>query len=70
MPAWIQELGQALVHWLWAFLFFWIGLASVVKHRAMVDWTDAVGRSAFLGIGGGALIICSLNLYRVLRRKP
>lgn len=55
-------LGHALVVWLWAVLIFAAGLHLVVFGGPM-DWILTVLRTILCGVGGGAVLICSMELW-------
>lgn len=63
-----DALGRALVYWLWAFLFFVIGLGSVLSRTASsAPWLTVVFRTVLLSVGAAALIVWSQILWREFR---
>lgn len=63
-------MAQDLVNWLWAFLFWVIGLNGTLNaHKALAPptWIAVMSRIVMLSVGGAALILCSLAIWREFR---
>lgn len=68
-----DELGQALVNWLWSFYFSLSGLAATLSKTAnSAPVLTKVARTVMLSVGCAALIVCSRTVWREIRamRKP
>ena len=56
-------LGQPLVNWLWAFVFFMAGLSMTLSPTPNRTWISAVFRIVMTSVGGAALVACSRDLW-------
>ena len=66
----VRSMAQDLVNWLWAFFFWVIGLSSTLNaSRAATPPTlvAVLTRTVMFGVGGAALILCSLTIWREFR---